>query len=104
MNINILFKFAIVYFRKHYCATSDDIKKRMYELESDGSLERRIWTRTAPADLYYSRDDKNHKLMRGTKRLLELCSDFKKILLERAEAARAQQVSNMDKTTSKFCF
>ncbi|XP_058800007.1 ribonuclease 3 isoform X2 [Phymastichus coffea] len=78
-------------YRKNYCATSDDIKKRLYELQNTGNLEKKIWTRTAPADLYYTRDDKNHKLMRGTKKLLNLCSDFKTILLERSEVARAQQ-------------
>lgn len=80
-------------YRQNYCATSEDIKRKLNELESDGVLERKIWTRTAPADLYYSRDEKNNKLMRATGRLIQLCDDFKKILIDRASSARELQVS-----------
>lgn len=53
---------------------------------------RKVWTRTAPADLYYNRDESNPKIMRGTPKLHELCELFKKVLLNRAAAARALQV------------
>ncbi|XP_031778770.1 ribonuclease 3 [Nasonia vitripennis] len=78
-------------YRQNYCATSEDIKRKLNELESDGVLERKIWTRTAPADLYYSRDEKNNKLMKATGKLVQLCDDFKKILIDRASSARELQ-------------
>jgi ribonuclease-3 len=61
---------------------------------SEGILEheRKIWTRTAPADLYYVRDENNPKIMRGTPKLKELCVSFKKLLIDRAAVARALQV------------
>ena len=82
-----------MFIRRNYCATSEDIKRRMKELESEGAPERKIWIRTSPADLYYNRDEKNFRLMKATPKLLELCSDFKKILIERADAARVDQVN-----------
>jgi len=54
--------------------------------------ERKIWIRTAPADLYYIRDENNSKIMRGTSKLKELCTSFKKLLIDRAVVARALQV------------
>ncbi|KAJ8680738.1 hypothetical protein QAD02_016525 [Eretmocerus hayati] len=77
-------------YRRNYCATSEDMRRKLNEL-ADGATEIKIWTRAAPADLHYQRDEKNCKIMRATDKLLELCSDFKKILLDRAEAARALQ-------------
>lgn len=64
----------------------------MDELGPDGILEceRKAWTRTAPADLYYTRDDKNPKIVQGTKKLLDLCDKFKDTLLDRAEKARSK--------------
>ena len=86
------------YSRKNYCATSKDMEKKMGELRAIGTEgilenERKIWTRTAPADLYYQRDENNPKVMRGTKKLMELCDIFNKLFIKRAEAARAAQVS-----------
>ena len=74
------------------------MEKKMGELcalGTEGILEneRKIWTRTAPADLYYTRDENNHKIMRGSLKLIELCDIFKKLFIERAAAARALQVS-----------
>ncbi|KAK9306258.1 hypothetical protein QLX08_002988 [Tetragonisca angustula] len=83
-------------YRQDYCATSKDMERKMDELSAmgpEGIMEnaRKVWTRTAPADLYYSRDDNNPKIMNGTLKLHELCELFKKILLNRAAAARALQ-------------
>ncbi|KAK0171886.1 hypothetical protein PV328_005279 [Microctonus aethiopoides] len=77
-------------YRRNYCATSKDIERKIDELGPDGILEseKKIWTRAAPADLYYNRDEINPKIMRGTKRLAELCARFKQTLLDRAELAR----------------
>lgn len=69
----------------------------MSELSAIGSEgifenEKKMWTRTSPADLYYVRDENNPKLMRSTARLKELCATFKKVLIDRAAIARALQV------------
>ncbi|XP_068969923.1 ribonuclease 3 [Bombus flavifrons] len=83
-------------YRQDYCATSKDMERKMDELSAmgpEGIMEnaRKVWTRTAPADLYYNRDESNPKIMRGTPKLHELCELFKKVLLNRAAAARALQ-------------
>ncbi|XP_076232216.1 ribonuclease 3 drosha [Calliopsis andreniformis] len=83
-------------YRQDYCATSKDMERKMDELSAmgpEGIMEnaRKVWTRTAPADLYYTRDDTNPKLMRGTPKLHELCELFKKVLIDRAAAARSLQ-------------
>lgn len=91
------FNFIYVNYRRNYCATSKDIQRKLNELSAIGSEgilenEKRIWTRTAPADLYYVRDENNPKIMRSTAKLEELCAKFKKLLIDRAAAARALQV------------
>lgn len=83
-------------YRRNYCATSKDIERKLDELCAMGpegivENERKLWTRTAPADLYYIRDENNPKLMRGTSKLCELCDIFKQLLIDRAATARASQ-------------
>ncbi|XP_011879288.1 PREDICTED: ribonuclease 3 [Vollenhovia emeryi] len=83
-------------YRRNYCATSKDIKRKMNELSAMGSkslpeIEKRIWTRTSPADLYYVRDENNSKIMKTSPKLQELCTIFKKVLIDRAAAARELQ-------------
>ena len=50
-------------FRMNYCATTAEMQKKLEELakmkpEEIVEHEKKVWTRTAPADLYYVRDDK----------------------------------------------
>ena len=50
-------------FRMNYCATSAEMQKKLEELakmkpEEIVEHEKKVWTRTAPADLYYVRDEK----------------------------------------------
>jgi len=83
--------------RRNYCATSKDIKRKLSELSAMGSKgilesEKKIWTRTSPADLYYVRDENNPKIMKSTLKLQELCVTFKTVLIDRAAAARELQV------------
>ncbi|XP_029678155.1 LOW QUALITY PROTEIN: ribonuclease 3-like [Formica exsecta] len=83
-------------YRRNYCATSKDIERKLNELSAMGSegileSEKKIWTRTAPADLYYFRDENNPKIMRSTVKLQELCMTFKRLLIDRATEARALQ-------------
>nr|CAD7256806.1 unnamed protein product [Timema shepardi] len=81
---------------QNYCATGEEIESKLSELskmkpEEIIEMEKRVWTRTAPADLYYSRDEKNPKVMRATPRLMELCEKFEKELSTRAAKVRAAQ-------------
>ncbi|KAL6266209.1 hypothetical protein P5V15_003070 [Pogonomyrmex californicus] len=83
-------------YRRNYCATSKDIQRKLNELSAMGSKgilesEKKIWTRSSPADLYYIRDEDNPKIMKGTTKLQELCMTFKKLLIDRAAAARELQ-------------
>jgi len=89
--------FIFFYIRRNYCATSKDIKRKLNELSVLGSKgllesEKKIWTRTSPADLYYVRDENNSKIVKSTLKLQELCITFKKVLIDRAAAARELQV------------
>lgn len=83
-------------YRRNYCATSKDIERKLNELSAMGSegileSEKKIWTRTAPADLYYFRDENNPKIMKSTAKQQELCMTFKRLLIDRATEARALQ-------------
>ncbi|XP_018395838.1 PREDICTED: ribonuclease 3 [Cyphomyrmex costatus] len=83
-------------YRRNYCATSNDIRRKLNELSAMGSKgilesEKKIWTRTSPADLYYARDEDNPKIMKSTSKLQDLCVIFKKVLIDRAAAARELQ-------------
>ena len=53
--------------------------------------EKKMWTRCAPADLYYTREEANPRLMRGTERLQSVIKQFQKELIERGEKARENQ-------------
>lgn len=53
--------------------------------------ERKIWTRCAPADLYYTRDVANPRLMRGTDKLKITINQFSNDLLKRGDEARTMQ-------------
>ncbi|KMQ94989.1 ribonuclease 3-like protein [Lasius niger] len=83
-------------YRRNYCATSKDMERKLNELSAMGSegileSEKKIWTRTAPADLYYYRNENNPKIMKSTVKLQELCVTFKRLLIDRAAGARALQ-------------
>ncbi|KAL7304048.1 hypothetical protein TKK_0003512 [Trichogramma kaykai] len=75
-------------YRRNYCLSSDDIRKKLNELEN--VVEQRSWIRSAPADLYYARDEKNPKITKGTEKLNYLCVRFKDSILDRAAKVRAQ--------------
>jgi ribonuclease-3 len=51
-------------FRMNYCATTAEMQKKLEELakmkpEEIVEHEKKVWTRTAPADLYYVRDEQS---------------------------------------------
>ena len=55
------------------------------------AAERAVWTRSAPADLYYTRDPARPATMQATPKSLGLQRRFEEKLIETGRAARAQQ-------------
>ncbi|KAK7873256.1 hypothetical protein R5R35_011330 [Gryllus longicercus] len=75
--------------RENYCSNTKDMHKKLDELakmkpEEILEDEKKVWTRSAPADLYYVRDDECPKLMRATPKLTALCEKFELELVDRA--------------------
>ena len=52
--------------------------------------EKKIWTRSSPADLYYERDMQNPVVLKATPRLQQLLDRFEDELIQRGEASRAK--------------
>lgn len=76
--------------RKNFCATREEVSTKIEELgkvneEEMLENERNIWTRSTPADLYYTRDEQNTKVIKATPKLLQLCDDFNENLVLRAK-------------------
>ncbi|KAL0104972.1 hypothetical protein PUN28_016542 [Cardiocondyla obscurior] len=98
-------------YRRNYCATSKEIKRKLYELSTMGPKgmlenEKKIWIRTSPADLYYVRDENNPKIMKSSSKLQELCKIFKQVLIDRAAEARKLQPpyeQPQRKTRARLC-
>ena len=53
--------------------------------------ERKTWTRCAPADLFYVRDENNPRLMKGTDKLQTVIKEFENQLINRGKVARERQ-------------
>ena len=53
--------------------------------------EKKTWTRCAPADLYYVRDEQNPRIMRGTPKLQSVIDQFRQQLIKRGEESRMAQ-------------
>lgn len=51
--------------------------------------EKKVWTRSTPAELFYVRDETDMKLIRATPKLIELCERFNEELLTRAQKVNA---------------
>ncbi len=50
--------------------------------------EKKVWTRSAPADLYYQRDPNRPFLTRATQKLTDLCDRFEQRCILPAEEAK----------------
>jgi len=53
-------------------------------------MERKVWTRSAPADLYYERDWQNPGIMKATERCISLQDQFEKELINASHEAKAK--------------
>lgn len=47
--------------------------------------EKKVWTRSTPAELFYIRDETDMKIIKATPKLVELCQRFENELVTRAE-------------------
>ncbi|XP_067003035.1 ribonuclease 3 [Anabrus simplex] len=79
--------------RENFCSNTKEMHKKLEELskmkpEEILEHEKKVWTRSAPADLYYIRDDENPKVMRATPKLQALTEKFDYNLVTRAERVR----------------
>lgn len=68
----------------NFCETSEDITRKLEELADDS--EKKCWTRSSPADLFYRRSSTHE--MESTSRLDALCTLFRTELVDRGEQAR----------------
>lgn len=71
-----------------------DLKRLEMSLEEVISEEKKVWTRSAPADLYYERDMENPRLMRSTPRLDKLLDRFDDELVKSAEKIKQDLQGN----------
>lgn len=53
-------------------------------------IERKVWVRSAPADLYYERDWQNPGIMKATARCISLQDQFEKELIHASHEAKAK--------------
>ncbi|XP_071516601.1 ribonuclease 3 [Panulirus ornatus] len=60
------------------------------------------WVRSAPADLYYQRDDKNPVVMRATKKLMMLCETFEEKLIRRGVRIREEKKKQREEKEEKL--
>ena len=72
--------------------------------------EKKTWTRCAPADLFYVRDESDPRLMKGTEKLQCVIDEFENELINRGKKARQNQpkfedppVSRKDRNHSGRC-
>ena len=78
----------------HEGRPKDDIEEKKMDdylkLSPDEIIdqEKKIWTRSSPADLYYERDMKNPVVLKATPRLQKLLDRFEEELIKRAVNAR----------------
>lgn len=91
----------LVKWRSNFCETSDDIARKLAELENNE--EKECWIRSSPADVYYSRKGQQ---IESTPKLEALCKLFEEELITRGEKVRSEQKPYKPpprKRTHKLC-
>ncbi|RZC39854.1 Pep deformylase, Ribonuclease 3 and/or dsrm domain containing protein, partial [Asbolus verrucosus] len=76
--------------RKNYCSTREEVSNKIQELskldqEAVLEQEKKIWTRSTPADLFYMKDESNPKVTKATAKLKQICDHFEETLVMRAK-------------------
>ncbi|XP_014259124.1 ribonuclease 3 [Cimex lectularius] len=84
--------------RLNNCSSTNEMNNQLEEIskmlpEDIIKKEKHFWTRTAPANLYYEKDEKNPNVLRGTVKLIGLCDKFEHDLVERGKRIRAEKPS-----------
>lgn len=77
----------LVKWRSNYCETSDDITRKLAEM--DPNENRDLWIRSSPADVYYKRCENGEVV--ATNRLDSLCTLFDQELVARGPKIREKQ-------------
>lgn len=77
----------LVKWRSNYCETSDDITRKLAEMDPNESKD--LWIRSSPADVFYKRCENGD--VDSTNRLDTLCTLFDQELVARGPQIRAKQ-------------
>ncbi len=77
----------LVKWRSNYCETSDDITRKLAEM--DPSENKDLWIRSSPADVFYKRCENGD--VESTNRLDTLCTLFDQELVARGSKIREKQ-------------
>lgn len=81
--------------KSNYCDTQQKISEKLEEYNKKNEdiicAEKKIWTRSTPAELYYERDETNFKVFKGTSKLIETCTIFEDTLINRASRINIQK-------------
>ncbi|XP_042209623.1 ribonuclease 3-like [Homarus americanus] len=79
----------------------EDSQKLVGEDEVEDEEVKSAWVRSAPADLYYQRDDKNPLVMRATKKLIQLCDSVEDKLIRRGVRLREEKKKQREEKAQK---
>lgn len=77
----------LVKWRSNYCETSDDITRKLAEMDPNENKD--LWIRSSPADVFYKRCDNGD--VESTNRLDTLCTLFDQELVARGPKIREKQ-------------
>lgn len=77
----------LVKWRSNYCETSDDIARKLAEMDPNENKD--LWIRSSPADVYYKRCENGD--VESTSRLDTLCTLFDQELVARGPKIRENQ-------------
>lgn len=77
----------LVKWRSNYCETSDDITRKLAEMDPNENKD--LWIRSSPADVFYKRSDNGD--VESTSRLDTLCTLFDQELVARGPKIREKQ-------------
>lgn len=77
----------LVKWRSNYCETSDDITRKLSEMDPNENKD--LWVRSSPADIYYKRCENGD--VESTNRLDTLCTLFDQELVGRGPKIRETQ-------------
>lgn len=86
-------RYVVEKWRNHNCTTDKEREDRFEEMiklnpEQLVELEKKVWIRSAPAELYYQPDESDNKRLEATEMLKNLCDKFEQELVRRGQRIR----------------